>query len=115
VRTTITEPQSPQGWCSRPLCDSHQSTRLREGESAACALLGAERERQVVAQALRDETAQVLAAVMVGTASLASIEEILTVRAGLHDLRRSVETELERINGLAAALEARVKKQPAPR
>ena len=114
-RTTTSNPRSPDGRRSRPPSVPFQDVRLPAGEPAACPLFCVERERTVVAQALRNETAQVLAAVLVGTESHTRLDELLNVRAGLCDLRQSVEADLERIDELAAPFESRVTQRPAPK
>ena len=56
-----------------------------------------ERDRAAVATALRAETAQVLATLLITLAALDECDDIHEVRAGLRELRETVRADLERV------------------
>ena len=73
--------------------------------SVEAALLQAlEQERRRLAETLLGETAQVLAAVLVGLATAGRNDDPAAIRAGLGDLREMVRADLTRVQALISAL-----------
>jgi len=64
-----------------------------------------ERGRSEVATALRAETAQVLATMLVALAALDDCDDLDEVRAGLRELREAVRGGLERVQSLATRIQ----------
>jgi len=67
-----------------------------------------ERDRSAVASALRAETAQVLATLLVSLAAFDDCDDLDEVRAGLRELREAVRVDLERVQSLATRIQSSV-------
>lgn len=70
----------------------------------AMVLRALESERARLASALRSETAQVLATVLVGLAAATQSDDLAEVRAMLEDLRSAVRLDLERVQAQASQI-----------
>jgi signal transduction histidine kinase len=67
-----------------------------------------EQDRAAVAEALRAETAQVLATVLIGLAAVETSDDLDEVRAGLREMREAVRLDLQRVQVLATRIQPSV-------